>query len=447
MAEPATGAALVVQGLGKRYRLGRGGGLVPVPLFGNRLDRMDRDRRRDAEDDDELDEDEELDEPEERPSTGPARELWALRDVNLVVEPGEAVGIVGPTGSGKSTLMKMLGRITPPTEGRIEVQGCVAPMLGSLSGFVVAEATVRANVGILARFLGVPHAVAARNLASILRFADLTDRAGGKMKHLSPGMQERLAYAVGLHLESDILLADDKVATGDPGFRARCHERIEEALAQGAAMVMASHRLNEVTSLCRRSVWLDGGRVKEEGPGEQVVEHYRMSLRPPDPPPPPAAGGLDAPAAPSPPDFDPVAIVATRMVTPDGDPAPLVSQGDTAVAEIELDVRESGVIMLGWVAFREGEHRRRFVAPVPHVAEHSGRYVMRARLTLAGIVAGTYVGRAQVLVNRVDGRASDLLRSEAFRFTLEAADIGGGEQPSATWTVSAPVAGGIVALS
>jgi ABC-type polysaccharide/polyol phosphate transport system ATPase subunit len=287
MTKSASGVALILHGVGKRYRLGRSGGIVPVPLFGNRLDRLERDRRRDVEDDDELmeDEDEELDELEERRTTGPTRELWALRDISLVVQPGEAVGVVGPTGSGKSTLMKVLGRITPPTEGRIEVHGRVAPMLGSLSGFVVPEASVRANVGILARFVGVPHAVAVRNLESILRFAELEDLAHMKVNHLSRGMSDRLAYAVGLHFEPDVLLADDRVVAGDPPFQERCLARIEELLAQRTALVFASNRLGTVTDLCTHGLWLDGGQVRANGGVEEVVDAYRNSLRPPEPPP------------------------------------------------------------------------------------------------------------------------------------------------------------------
>ncbi len=296
MTKPATGAALVLQGIGKRYRLGRGGGIVPVPLFGDRLDRLERDRRRDVEDDDDEDEDEELDEPDERRTPRPTRELWALRDVDLVVQPGEAVGVVGPTGSGKSTLMKVLGRITPPTEGRIEVDGRVAPMLGSLSGFVVSEATVRANVGILARFVDVPHAVVARNLESILRFAELEELAHMKVKYLSRGMSDRLAYAVGLHLEPDILLADDRVVTGDPPFQERCLARIEELLGQRTALVFASNRLGTVINLCTHGLWLEGGQVRAHGRVEEVALAYEDSLRPPQPapePPSPSPAGSE----------------------------------------------------------------------------------------------------------------------------------------------------------
>jgi ABC-type polysaccharide/polyol phosphate transport system ATPase subunit len=445
MTKPATGAALVVQGIGKRYRLGRGGGLVPVPLFGNRLDRIDRDRHRDVEDDDELEEDED-EELEERPATGPTRELWALRDVNLVVQPGEAVGVVGPTGSGKSTLMKILGRITPPTEGRIEVQGRVAPMLGSLSGFVVSEATVRANVGILARFLGVPHAVVARNLESILRFAELEDLAHMKVKYLSRGMSDRLAYAVGLHFEPDVLLADDRVVAGDPPFQERCLARIEELLARRTALVFASNRLSTVTELCTHGLWLEGGQVRAHGRVEEVVDAYGDSLRPPEQS--GASAHVDASAGPEPevePEPEPgpepaaVTITAVRLVTQEGDLRAEARAGETVTIEIDLGVREVGLILTGSVAFVQGDERPRFIAPSPHVVDVPGRHLLQARMTLDGLVAGDYLGTAGVIVNHPDGRASDFLRSMPFPLRVKPPEEDGGQRPnrpSASWTVT-----------
>jgi ABC-type polysaccharide/polyol phosphate transport system ATPase subunit len=429
MTKPATGAALVVHGLGKRYRLGRGGGLVPVPLFGNRLNRLDRDRHRDVEDDDELEEDED-EELEERPATGPIRELWALRDVNLVVQPGEAVGVVGPTGSGKSTLMKILGRITPPTEGRVEVQGRVAPMLGSLSGFVVAEATVRANVGILARFLGVPHAVVARNLEIILRFAELQDVAHMKVKHLSRGMSDRLAYAVGLHFEPDVLLADDRVVAGDPPFQERCLARIEELLTQRTALVFASNRLSKVTELCTHGLWLEGGQVRAHGRVDEVVRAYRDS-----------PGSLASARERPPPESPSVTIIATRLLDQAGDLVAEVRAGETVTVEIELGVHKEGLILTGSLTFTRGDEHPRFIDPSPHVVEVPGRRLLQARVTLDGVAPGDHVGSAAVIVTHPDGRPSDFLWTKPFTLRIQSPQEDDGQRPTrptVSWAVMTP---------
>lgn len=432
--------AILVKGLGKRYRLGRSGGVVPVPLFGDRLSRYER-RDTDEVDDDELNEDD--DEPVEPSETArrdrPPSETWALRGLGFAVAPGGALGLVGPAGSGKSTLLKVLGRVTPPTEGRVELRGRVAPVLGSLAGLVVGEVSVRSNVAILGRFLGTDQAVMARRAEAVVRFAGLEDLAGRKAKHLSPGMRERLAFAAGLNLDVDVILADERIATGEQAFQERCLARIEELRAQGAILVFASKRLQSVTELCTEALWLQDGCVRAHGPVEPVVDAYSESLRPPAPAtmvrpvaPPQRA---TPPPAPEPTD---VFVCSTRLLGAIGEPVSTVPQGGTVVAEIEIEARAPDASLLVLIGLKEGEERLRFVTPEPHVVERVGRHVVRASLILSGLSPGSYVGGVHVLVNRPDGRPSDLVRLGGLRFTIEAGKEEVAGSPSASWTISGP---------
>lgn len=198
----------------------------------------------------------------------------ALRDVSLRVEAGEFVGLVGRNGGGKSTLLRIVAGIYPPTTGSVRVDGAVAPILELGVGFNGAL-TVRDNVFLYGVLLGVPR----RSLEA--RLHEILDRAGigrfedTRLETLSTGMRARLAFTVALLAEAPILLVDEALAVGDEPFQAQCISDLERRKEEGRTAILVSHDFNLLRRLCPRMVLLDGGAVREDGPPEKVIERYR----------------------------------------------------------------------------------------------------------------------------------------------------------------------------
>ena len=211
------------------------------------------------------------------------REMWSLRDVSFTVPDGGALGIVGRNGAGKSTLLKILMRVTTPTEGLARTRGRVAALLEVGTGFH-PELTGRENVFLNAAVLGMSRAETAKRFDQIVAFAGTEAFLDTPVKRYSSGMYLRLAFAVAAHLEPDVLLVDEVLAVGDAEFQRRCMGRMSEAEREGRTVVFVSHDLDSLSRLCPRSLWLDGGRVRDDGPTPRVVRDYLTS-------------GFDAPAA------------------------------------------------------------------------------------------------------------------------------------------------------
>jgi ABC-type polysaccharide/polyol phosphate transport system ATPase subunit len=201
------------------------------------------------------------------------QELWSLRDVDLNVAEGEAVGIIGRNGAGKSTLLKILSRITEPTSGIVRTRGRVASLLEVGTGFH-PELTGRENVFLNGAILGMRRREVERRFEEIVAFAGVEPFVDTPVKRFSTGMYLRLAFAVAAHLEPDILLVDEVLAVGDAEFQAKCLQRMEAVGGQGRTVVFVSHNLGVVNRLCQRGVWLDKGRVQHTGPTAEVVEAY-----------------------------------------------------------------------------------------------------------------------------------------------------------------------------
>jgi lipopolysaccharide transport system ATP-binding protein len=199
--------------------------------------------------------------------------LWALRDVSFQVHEGEVVGIIGNNGAGKSTLLKILTRITEPTSGRIEFRGRVASLLEVGTGFHV-ELTGRENVFLNGALLGMSRREILRKFDEIVEFAGVKRFLDTPVKRYSSGMKVRLAFAVAAHLEPEILLIDEVLAVGDTEFQRRCLGKMDEVARAGRTIVFVSHQMAAVKSLCERVYLLEAGRVKAEGPTEEVVTQY-----------------------------------------------------------------------------------------------------------------------------------------------------------------------------
>lgn len=200
-------------------------------------------------------------------------EVWALRGLDLAVDDGSALGIVGRNGAGKTTLLRILSGITEPSEGVARVRGRVGALLEVGTGFH-PELTGRENVYLNAALLGLSRRETARRFDRIVQFAGVERFLNTQLKHYSAGMALRLAFAVAAHIEPDILLVDEVLAVGDAEFQRRCLSRVAELGRQGRTALVVSHDLGMVSRLCSRAVWLDSGTVCYDGSAAETVERY-----------------------------------------------------------------------------------------------------------------------------------------------------------------------------
>ena len=205
-------------------------------------------------------------------------ELWALRDVSFAIKQGETFGIIGNNGSGKTTLLKILAKVLYPNSGSVIINGMVAPFLELGVGFQ-PELTAKENVYIYSSILGVSRKEVARNYDEIFEFAELKKFENMKLKNFSSGMYLRLAFSTAIHACPDIMLIDEVLAVGDAAFKEKCVEKIHEFQKQGTSIVLVSHALETVQSLCGRSVLLHNGRVAALGATEEVIASYHAMLQ------------------------------------------------------------------------------------------------------------------------------------------------------------------------
>lgn len=199
--------------------------------------------------------------------------IWALRDLNMEIKPGEVVGIIGRNGAGKSTLLKILSRITEPTLGLATVFGRISSMLEVGTGFH-PELTGRENVYLNGTILGMRKTEINAKFEQIVAFAEVEKFLDTPVKHYSSGMQMRLAFAVAAHLEPEILLIDEVLAVGDVRFQRKCVNRMQEIGISGRTVIYVSHNLPSITRLCQRAILLESGRVIADGPSPEVVSTY-----------------------------------------------------------------------------------------------------------------------------------------------------------------------------
>ncbi|MDO7881384.1 ABC transporter ATP-binding protein [Salinibacterium soli] len=200
-------------------------------------------------------------------------EFWALRDVSFDVRSGEAIGVVGRNGQGKSTLLKLVAEVILPDEGSVAVSGGVAPLIEITGGFV-DDLTVRDNVYLTAGLHGMSRQEIDERFAEIIDFAEIGDFVDTPYKHLSSGMKVRIAFAVISRLEEPILLVDEVLAVGDKAFREKCYRRIEELLAGGRTLFFVSHNEKDLRRFCSRGLYLDKGALVLDSGIDEVLDRY-----------------------------------------------------------------------------------------------------------------------------------------------------------------------------
>lgn len=199
--------------------------------------------------------------------------FWALKNVDLEVQAGEILGIVGNNGAGKSTLLKVIAQITPPTEGVIEMYGRFSSMLEVGTGFH-NDLSGRDNVYINGALLGMKRQDIAKHFDSIIDFAGLDSFVDTPLKYYSSGMQVRLAFAVAAFLQPEILLIDEVLAVGDFAFQQKCLDKMTERSKQGITILFVSHQLESIKRLCTQCAYVDGGTIKKLGNTHDVVDTY-----------------------------------------------------------------------------------------------------------------------------------------------------------------------------
>jgi ABC-2 type transport system ATP-binding protein len=200
-------------------------------------------------------------------------EFWALRNVSFSVQPGEAIGVVGRNGQGKSTLLKLVAGVVLSDEGTVTVNEGVAPLIEITGGFI-DDLTVRDNVYLTGGLHGMSKKQIDERFDEILEFAEIGDFVDTPYKHLSSGMKVRIAFSVISRLEEPILLVDEVLAVGDKAFREKCYRRIEDMLASGRTLFFVSHSDRDLLRFCRRGLYLDKGKLVLDGTIEEALAHY-----------------------------------------------------------------------------------------------------------------------------------------------------------------------------
>lgn len=288
-------------------------------------------------------------------------DFWALRDIDLDITSGSTVGLIGPNGSGKSTLLKLIGGILQPTSGTVEHRGRLAALLELGAGFH-PDLTGRENVYLNASILGLSRKQTERFFDPIVEFSGIEAFIDTQVKFYSSGMYVRLAFAVAVHVDPDVLLVDEVLAVGDEPFQRKCMDRIREFQNEGRTIVMVTHALDQVADLCDRAIVLEHGVVQIDGDPLLALRHLRadfeitrqddierqriaapitsMDAEPEDGSPvePAAVAHLGAGAK----------VLSVVLTDDDGAPLPSIEPGDPVIVTVEVDV--DGVVQDGLVS-------------------------------------------------------------------------------------------------
>jgi homopolymeric O-antigen transport system ATP-binding protein len=205
------------------------------------------------------------------------KRFFALKDVSFAVRRGEVLGIIGRNGAGKTTLLKILSRITVPTEGRAELSGRASSLLEVGTGFH-PELTGRENIFLNGAILGMSRSEIKRKFDEIVAFSEVEKFLDTPVKRYSSGMYVRLAFSIAAHLNPEILIVDEVLAVGDAQFQRKCLGRMGAIGREGRTVLVVSHNMQVIQTLCDRAVWLDAGRLVYDGPARDAIVEYTQSF-------------------------------------------------------------------------------------------------------------------------------------------------------------------------
>ena len=260
---------------------------------------------------------------------GRKTDFWAVRDVSFEVQRGEALGIIGHNGAGKSTILKLLSNITTPTSGEITINGRLAALIEVGSGFH-PELSGRENIYLNGSILGMTRREITKKLDDIIDFAGVRDFIDTPVKRYSSGMYVRLGFSIAAHLDPDILLLDEVLAVGDAAFQAKCLQRIKDLEKRGTTIVFISHDLAAVERLCNRVLLMKRGQVVKSGPAAEIVAAYQSD----------ATLSSESVEAHKKGETNEVEIQTLSFVDASGAPQPAFKTGEPLLARIAFKVNE-----------------------------------------------------------------------------------------------------------
>lgn len=253
-------------------------------------------------------------------------DFWALRDIDLEIEAGTTIGLIGPNGSGKSTLLKTIGGIIQPTEGRVQRRGQLAALLELGAGFH-PDLTGRENVYLNASILGLSREETDEHFDEIVEFSGIGEFIDTQVKFYSSGMYVRLAFAVAIHVDPDILLVDEVLAVGDEAFQKKCLDKIRAFQQEGRTIILVTHTLSQITEMCNRAIVLAKGGVVFDGDPEDAVGILRSGF----------AEATHAEVTEIVEAGERAEILSVRTLDADGNPKELYETGDDIIIEVEVE--------------------------------------------------------------------------------------------------------------
>jgi lipopolysaccharide transport system ATP-binding protein len=363
--------------------------------------------------------------------------------VSSEIQPGELLGIVGPNGAGKSTLLKVLARVTPPTSGHAMVRGRVVSLLELGTAFQ-AEATGRENIYLNAALNGIPRAAVRHRIDDIMSFAELEEHIDLPVGKYSSGMYLRLAFSVAINMEPDVLLADEVLAVGDIAFQERCLRRVEEEGERGLTVLFVSHDMDAIRRLCSRALWMQSGRVVQDGPADDVTESYESSAWKATQP---AArdGGTHVHEA--------AELVDTTLASASGAQLGAVRVDQEFYVSVRFAIRRTPVAVRTVLVFYvRGAIVFRVVQPVMEEFTEPGQITIRARIPANLLADVDYTVKASAWIH-YEGTERSIVRHQALAFRVFESEalhtargdyewpLGGVLQPLLDWeTVGDPLA-------
>lgn len=206
------------------------------------------------------------------------KEFWALKDVSFHVNKGELLGIIGSNGSGKSTILKVLAGIMPPTEGSIKANGSVAALLELGAGFD-GDLTVKENVYLRGALLGYTKEYVQNEYEKIIDFSELQEFENVAFKKLSSGMKSKLAFSIASRINPDILVLDEVLSVGDIGFKKKSEARMLELMSGGTTTILVSHSMSQIREMCTQVLWLEKGEMRGIGDTKYMCDEYEKYMK------------------------------------------------------------------------------------------------------------------------------------------------------------------------